>query len=212
LAVNLEDTTTINAGATPPQQISNWNLGDDRIFTGVCSGLDASDPNLANVYFTFKSAPTLPDDDCIFQIEITSADIPHGQITGDPLIDILLHVFSADYEDLVNSGQVYYWDFRGITVGGATVTIANGQVQFVQTVTQTNVAGTPAAFPNGGQPRFRGFLPMHPRLIPGFTGIFNKGDWYRTSLPSPGCEEGWVAIQAGYDSTIFRAQGIINNI
>ena len=209
MPVNLIDTTTIPGGIQ--QAISDWSLGDDRVFEGVVEGLDPSDPSLVQVFFTFKTSPSLPDDECIFQVQITQTPTPSGAISGNPANTILLHVFSGDYQELVNSGQVYYWDFRGITTGGSTITIASGQVQFVPTVTGTNHVETPAALPNGGNPRFRGFLPMHPRLIPNFFGIFNRGDWYRNQNAAPGCESGWVAITNGYDSSIFRTDGIIGN-
>lgn len=209
MAVNLIDTTTIEGGVN--QQINDWSLGDDRIFQGIVVGLDSVDPNLATVYFTFKTDPTLPDDECVFQIAITTVPQIQGVIKNLAPPQLALHVFSADYEDLVNSGQVYFWDFRGITEQGTTITIASGQVQFIPSVTQTNIAGSPAALPNGGNPRFRGFLPMHPKFIPGFYGIFNRGDWYRNKNAAPGCESGWVAITAGYDASIFRTDGIIGN-
>jgi hypothetical protein len=207
----LNDTDAIISGYG--QEISDWALGDDRIFTGNVSGLPASDPSLVDAYFTLKSSPNSIDANAILQKHITQVLSAAGQITaiGGKFVALLLHVFSADYEGLVNSGQVYYWDFRVITTDGATWTIAQGQVQFVQNVTQTNVAGTPSSLPNEGQPRFRGFLSAHPNAIPGFNGIFNQGDWFRNANAASGEPSGWVAINACFDATGFRTDGIVGD-
>lgn len=205
----LNDTSSIIGGYN--QEIVDWALGDDRVFSGQVSGLLAADPNLSDAYFTLKSAPNLPDVNAILQKHITQTLSNAGQITGSPANALLIHVFSADYEGLVGVGPVYYWDFRVITTLGTTWTVATGTVTFVQNATQTNVAGTPATLPNLGQPRFRGFLPTHPKNISGFSGVFNRGDYFRNSLPAPGGPSGWVCISPCTDSSGFVTDGVVGN-
>lgn len=193
------------------QQIVDWQLGDDRVFTGATPGLEATDNALTAAYFTLKAAPNLPDADAIIQKHITPVLLPPGQITGAPLNVLRINVYSGDYEGLVSSGPIYYWDFRVITTNGRTYTIASGSVAFLQNVTQTNQAGIPAVLPNSGVPRFRGFLPTHPKNIVNFKGNFNQGDYYRNSQTVPGGPSGWVAIVAGFDGSVFRTDGIVGN-
>lgn len=206
------DTTSMLGGYG--QQIVDWALGDDRSFSSnglPCPGLVASDNILTDAYFTLKSAPNLPDANAIVQKHITTILTLAGQITGAPANILAINVRSADFEGLVFVGPVYYWDFRVITSGGHTYTIATGTVAYLQNTTQTNVAGTPATLPNLGLPRFRGFLPTHPKNIPNFVGIFNPGDYYRNSRPVSGGPSGWVCFVAGYDGSVFHTDGIIGN-
>jgi len=193
------------------QVISDWQLGDGRAFSGAAPGLAAGDDVLTDAYFTLKSSPNLPDADAIIQKHITTVSSPAGQITGSPANVLAINVYSADYEGLVSVGPIYYWDFRIITAGGQVYTIATGTVVYEQNVTQTNNAGTPAAFPNNGQPRFRGFLTTHPKNIANFSGTFVQGDFFRNSLPIPGGPSGWVATVATYDAAGFVTDGIVGN-
>jgi hypothetical protein len=205
--VGFIDTTSIPGGYGRP--ISEWQLGDGRAFSGATPGLAASDNVLTDAYFTLKSSPNLPDADAIIQKHITTVLSAAGQITANSILAI--NVFSADYEGLVSSGPIYYWDFRVITSGGQVYTIATGTVAFGQNVTQTNNAGTPAVFPNNGQPRFRGFLPQAPDTISNFSGTYVPGDFFANSLPSPGSPSGWVCVTACNDASGFKSNGIVGN-
>ncbi len=206
------DTQSIIGG--DGQTIADWNTGDDRIFTGQVTGLQPSDPSLTDAYFTLKLNPNAPDADAVLQKHVTQSLTAAGQITVDGssnFTELLIHVHSADYEGLVQPGTSYWWDFRVITTGGSTITVATGQVAFLQQVTQTNVAGTPATLPNNALPRIRGFLTMHPNSIPSFIGVFNVGDLYFNSQPTPGSASGWVCVSACTDGTGFRTWGIVGN-
>jgi hypothetical protein len=209
------DTTSIGGGNG--QTIADWNCGDDRIFTGTISGLWPSDPSATDAYFTLKRNPNDPDADAVLQKHVVQGVLDvtgPGQITIDGsgnYTELLIHVYSADYEGLVYPGTSYWWDFRIVTTYGSTITIATGLVAFLQQVTQTNVAGTPAALPNNALPRVRGFLPTHPKNITGFAGVFNIGDLYFNSQPEPGGPSGWVCIAACTDSSGFVTNGIVGN-
>ncbi len=198
----LQDSISITGG--DGQNIADWNCGDDRIFTGVVSsianGLTPADPNLTDAYFTLKQNPDATDASAILQKHITTFLSPAGQITPDGFGNntaLLIHVYSADYEGLVSPGTSYWWDFRVITGQGVTWTIATGQLVFQQQVTQTNKAGTPAAAPHFGQPRWRGFTAINPALQTGSTGLFNRGDIYFNSNPSSGQPVGWQCTEPG---------------
>lgn len=195
----LQDTISICGGYA--QTITDWYNGDDRIFTGSVAGLPQTDPNLTDCYFTLKLNPSDTDANSIIQKHITTFLDQAGQITADPNsfdnIVLLVHVYSAEYEGLVQPGTVYYWDFRVITAGGSTWTIATGTVQFQEQVTQTNLAGTPAAMPNNGQPVFRGFTALNPDYRIGSVGQFNPGDIYFNSNPGAGQPVGWQCTQQG---------------
>jgi len=194
----LQDTTSIQGGYL--QNITDWQCGDDRIFTGAVTGLTPTDPNLSDCYFTLKLNPNDTDADSILQKHITVFLNPAGQITANANYNnvvLLLQVHSADYQGLVTPGTVYWWDFRVITVGGATWTVASGQVTFQQQVTQTNQAGTIAALPMNGQPQFRGFTALNPQYRVGSVGTFNPGDIYFNSNPSAGQPVGWQCTQQG---------------
>jgi hypothetical protein len=200
--VALQDSVSIQGGYG--QSIDDWQDGDDRVFTGVVSsipnGLTPTDPNLSAAYFTLKLNPDVPDASAILQKRITTFLGTAGQITPDGYGNntaLLIHVYSEDYEGLVSPGTSYWWDFRVITAGGTTWTIATGQVVFQQQVTQTNEAGTPAALPNFGQPRFRGFTAINPQFHTGSVGLFNVGDIYFNSNPSSGQPVGWQCTQPG---------------
>jgi hypothetical protein len=203
------DTTSIIGGYS--QIISDWQLGDGRVFSGQAQGLAATDNVLTDAYFTLKSSPNLPDADAIIQKHITPILSAAGQITGVPANILNVNVYSADYEGLVSVGPIYYWDFRVITAGGQVFTIATGTVEFGQNVTQTNNIGTPAIFPNNGQPRFRGFLPTHPKDISNFSGTFNQGDFFANALPVSGGPSGWVCVVACFDGSGFVTNGIVGD-
>ncbi len=193
----LQDSTSITGGYQ--QQIGDWQNGDDRIFTGAVAGLPASDPNLSDAYFTLKLNPGDTDANALLQKHITTFLSPTGQITQNVSLNnvvLSIHVFSGDYEGLVQPGTIYNWDFRVITVGGITWTIASGQVQFQQQVTQTNKAGTPAALPKHGQPRIRGFTGSNPASqLP--MGTFNVGDIFFNFAATAGSPVGWRCYAAG---------------
>lgn len=195
------DSTSITGGYG--QSISDWPVGDDRIFSGTITGLASSDPNLTDAYFTLKLNPNDVDADAIIQKHITQSLTTAGQITQDASLHytvLSIHVFSGDYEGLVSVGTSYWWDFRVITTSGSTITVATGQVTFLQQVTQTNKAGTPAALPNFGQPRIRGFNPQSPQLMnPG--GTFNAGDIYFNQNPQNGNGVGWQCTVGGAPGT-----------
>ena len=209
-----QDTSSITGGNE--QTIADWNCGDDRIFSGKVSGLASSDPDLTDAYFTLKLNPNDPDAEAIVQKHITQTATAAGQITGSPFNELLIHVYSGDYEGLVQPGTSYWWDFRVITTGdspqgASTITVATGQVAFLQQVTQTNEAGTPAAAPNFGQPRWRGFLATHPKAIAGFVGNFNPGDVYFNSQPVVGGPSGWICLVACTDSSGWVSNGIVQD-
>lgn len=198
----LVDSASILGGSN--QSINDWYLGDDREFTGNVAGLlDPADPNLAKAFFTLKLNPNDPDANAILQVAITTGASAHGQITAPAIL--AFHIFSVDYQSFVNAGTQYNWDFRVITTGGSTITIANGTVAFVQNVTQTNNAGTPAAKPLNGNPQFRGFA-----FGPPTAGIFNTGDFYRNQIPQSGDPSGWVCVIGGAPGT-WRTDGIVGD-
>lgn len=210
------DTTSIIGGLG--QSIVDWGLGDDRRFSGDITSLMVVGDSGSKAYFTLKSAPNLPDAQAIIQKVVTTVAGSSGSIitlAGDTVLNV--NVFSADYEGLVFIGPVYYWDFRVITAAGYTFTVATGQVQFVQNVTQTNVVGTPGPIPmgpNNGQPRFRGFSTLDPMLLPNVQGTFVKGDYFRNSNPAPGGPSGWVCIVTGSlpgGGAQFVTDGIVGN-
>ena len=192
------DTTTIQGGYS--QVIIDWIQGDDRDFTGNAAQSvnppPANDPDIVSCYFTLKLNPLVSDADSILQVGVTTTLSQSGQITAGT--DIALYVSGENYQSLVQSGSVYYWDFRTITTNGRTLTIANGIVQFVQNVTNTDAAGTPAAFPNNGLPRFRGFTNSNPQTNLSNTAyIFNIGDFYMNSQPTSNGPAGWQCIGQG---------------
>lgn len=196
--MSLQDTTFLTGGYN--QSIVDWELGDDRIFTGTLSGvLPASDPSFTDGYLTFKLNPNQPDSDSIFQLHITQSNTSSGQITptGGDFIVCLFHVFSGSYEGLVLPGTVYWMDCRMISTGGTTITVATAQVTFQQNVTQTNAAGVPAALPNNGQPRFRGFISNRPDLVPYNQTIYNAGDVYFNLNPINGNGVAWSCTVGG---------------
>lgn len=192
------DTTTIDNGYG--QAITDWILGDDRDFSGSGAASfnppPATDNVFASVYFTLKNNQLQPDANSILQVEITSSASPGGQITAPNTI--ALYVSGANYQGLVQAGATYWWDFRAITTGGRTLTLANGTVQFQQNTTDTDSAGTPAAFPNNGLPRFRGFTNASPQTNFSNTQvIFNIGDFYMNSQPTQGGPAGWQCFGQG---------------
>lgn len=194
----LVDNTSITGGYG--QQISDWVSGDDRIFTGILdSVLPPSDPSFADGYFNLKIDPNLPDADSIISLHVTQSSSSSGQITpitGD-FVQFLFHVFSGSYEGLVSVGTQYWWSFRMESTLGVTITVATGQVAFLQSVTQTNVAGTPAVLTNNGQPQFRGFISQRPDLVPANQTIYNHGDFYFNSNPINTNGAGWVCTIGG---------------
>ena len=200
------DTATILGG--PDQSIDDWYWGDDREFSGnVSSLINPADPNITDAYFTLKENPSAYDQDAILMIHITTLASPGGQITGAPASALFFHVASPGYQDLVRPSVVYYWDFRGITAGGSTITFAEGSVAFLQNVTRRNVTGIPAPVPppKHGQPRFRGFMYGPPAY-----GIFNTGDWVRNAAPQPGTPSGWACAIGGMPGTWY-SDGIVGD-
>ena len=189
---------------------NNWALGDDRQFSGDVQ-LSPNPPppgdlNLTDAYFTLKASPTQPDSSSLIQKHITQAISPAGQITaglGGALSQLLIKIASGDYEGLSNivAGPAYSWDIRVITTGHVTFTVATGVVIFLQNDTQTNASGTPAAFPNNGQPAFRGFTSANPQSVQGFPGIYNAGDFFFNSNPANGNGTGWQCTIAGSPGT-----------
>jgi len=210
--VNILDTVSILGGYD--QIIIDWALGDDRVFSGNIAPLLQTGDTVTDCYFTLKASPPLPDAQSIIQKHITTTASQAGQITGGT--NILVNVFSADYEGLVFVGPVYYWDFRVITVLGHTYTVATGQVSYRTNVTQTNIAGTPGPLPmgpNNGQPRFRGFCGKNPMFISSIAGTFVKGDYFRNGDPQSGEPSGWVCTIGGAlpGGATFRTDGIVGN-
>ena len=192
------DTTTIQGGYN--QIITDWVQGDDRDFTGNAANSinppPANDPDFVSCYFTLKLNPLVSDADSILQVEVTTTPTSFGVIT--PPSTIAIYVSGENYQSIVQAGSNYYWDFRGITTGGRTLTIANGTVQFIQNVTDTDAAGTPAAFPNNGMPRFRGFTNSNPQTNLANTRIvFNLGDFFMNSQPTSQGPAGWQCIGQG---------------
>ena len=199
----LVDTFTIPGG--PNQSITDWYTGDDRIFNGVVNGLPAGDPNLSDAYFTLKLNPSDTDANAILQKHVTQVLSPAGQIVQSPpaapLNTLVINVYSGDYEGLVQPSTIYSWDFRVITaLTRRSYTVTNGTVAFNQQVTQTSAAGTLAALPNFGQPRFRGFIQANPQNLIN-PGTFNRGDIYFNQVPIPGGPIGWQCTQQGTPGT-----------
>ena len=182
--------------------ITDWELGDDRIFTRsvAAASLPATDV-LTNAYLTIKSSPTELDALSVLQKHITTALTTAGQITGSPELNMLFNVFSADYEGLVTASTVYYYDIRVVTNLGHTYTVETGTISWQQNVTQTNVAGTPAVLPNNGQPRFQGFSATRPDLVPNNQGLFNAGDFMFNLNPLNGNGHLWQCTISGSPGT-----------
>jgi hypothetical protein len=193
------DTTTIQGGYN--QIITDWVQGDQRNFIGnAAQSVNPPPPNdltLSDGYFTLKINPLAPDADAIIQVHITQTSGSAGGITVPSGLNFV--VYGDNFESLVQAGAVYYWDFRVITATfGFSLTVANGIVQFIQNVTDTEASGTPAALPNGGQPRFRGFTNANPQTNLSNTNIiFNIGDWYMNSQPTTQGPAGWQCIGQG---------------
>jgi hypothetical protein len=199
----LYDTTTVVSGYN--QEILDWPLGDDRQFLGdVQLSVNPPPPgdlNLSDAYFTLKLNPTDPDSDAILQLHITQTPTSSGYIytaLSGAYSGVAFLVTSGTYQDFVSSGTVYYWDFRCITAtGGRTFTVATGVVQYLQNVTQTDKAGTPANYPFQGQPRFRGFTSASPNTGNTNTGWSNTGDIWFNSNPFNGNGIGWQCLVEG---------------
>src|SRR5580698_8195050 len=164
------DTTSVISGFG--QVISDWAWGDDRQFSGDVQASPNPPPpgdlSITDAYFTMKAAATVPDQYALIQVHITQTSTVYGQITagaGGALSQLLIKVSSGLYEGITNivAGANYSWDIRCITTDGVTFTVAIGTIAFIQNDTQTNKAGTPATFPNDGQPRFRGFISANPQ-------------------------------------------------
>jgi hypothetical protein len=203
------DTTSVIGGFGQIIQ-NDWALGDDRQFFGDTqlspNPPPPSDLDLTDAYFTLKSASTLPDADSLIQKHITQASTSAGVISaglGGALSKLLIKIASGDYEGIndIVAGPAYPWDIRVITSAGVTLTVATGVVFFLQNDTQTNKSGTPAAFPNNGQPRFRGFTSQNPQLVGGFPGFYNAGDFFFNSNPANGNGSGWQCFSAGSPGT-----------
>jgi len=195
------------------ESIADWILGDDRIWEGsfTLTDLPTGDVGLSDVYLTIKQNPLLDDADSLVQIHVTTTPSIYGVITNNSpsgFVSITLRVLG---EDLVaGSGMApgpYYYDIRGIaTTSDAVWTFENGQINFIQNVTDADAAGTPAALPNSGNPQFRGFS----NGIPPVMGTFNVGDWVRNALPSPGSPSGWVCTVGGaYPIVTWVSDGIV---
>jgi hypothetical protein len=224
--MNVLDTTSILGGYG--QSIVDWMVGDDRSFSGDVNGLLQSGDAVTDAYFTLKSSAISPDVYAIIQKHITQTLSSAGQITqsttGSPPLEqtvLLFNVYSADYEGLAFAGTSYYWDFRVITVKGRSYTVAQGNVNFQQGVTQTNIAGTPGPLPmgpNNGQPRFRGFAIRNPMYIPNIEGTFVLGDWFRNSAPTvSNSPSGWVCVSGGSlpnppGAALFEDDGYVSAI
>lgn len=199
------DTTSVIGGFGQIIQ-NDWALGDDRQFSGDTqlspNPPPPSDLDLTDAYFTLKSASTLPDADSLIQKHITQSSTVNGQIIaglGGALSKLLIKIASGDYEGINNivAGPAYPWDIRVITTAGVTLTVATGVAIFLQNDTQTNKSGTPAAFPNNGQPRFRGYIFDKPSNIMGLSAFYNAGDVYWNSNPSNGNGLGWICATGG---------------
>lgn len=164
--------------------ITDWELGDDRIVERVVasSSLIGGD-SLTDAFYTIKANQVLPDAQATVQVHITTAASNAGQITGSPALSMLFNIFSASYQSFVTAGAVYYYDIRVLTADGHTWTIETGTIQWQQNVTQANIGGVPAVFPNDGQPIFRGFTATKPDLIPSNFGLYNTGDVFFNSNP-----------------------------
>ncbi|HKU19306.1 MAG TPA: hypothetical protein VJP80_08700 [Candidatus Saccharimonadales bacterium] len=203
------DTTSVVGGFN--QIISDWAWGDDRQFSGDVQ-LSPNPPppgdlSIVAAYFTLKQAPnpSIPDADSLIQSDITQTLTSFGQITagaGGALSNLLIKVSSGQYEGInsITVGPVYFWDIRCITTGNVTFTAASGVVTFVPNVTQTNAAGTPAAFPNNGQPRFRGFTSQNPQTA-ALPGVYNAGDFFFNSNPINNLGSGWQCTIGGSPGT-----------
>lgn len=200
------DTSTIISGFG--QSIADWVLGDDRQFSGDAQASKNPPPvgdlNLSDAYFTFKRTYADTDANAVIQKHITQALSANGQITmglGGAQSNLLIKVSSGDYEALVVASYPYVWDFRVITVGGVTLTIASGKVALLPLVTQTDKAGTPSPFPNSGVPQFRGFINAIPSSIGTLNTFFNQGDFYFNSQPVMNGAVGWQCVISGQPGT-----------
>jgi hypothetical protein len=199
----LYDITSIIGGYD--QSLVDWPLGDDRILSGdtqqSVNPPPPSDLSLSDAYFTLKLNPNDTDADAIFQLHITQTGSASGQIItglGGARSNLVFYVVSGTYEVFVTVGPNYWWDVRCITsIRGATFTVATGTVQFLQNVTQTNKAGTPATAPNTGQPIFRGFRAYSPNVDSSNVGWSNTGDIFFNSNPTNGNGIGWQCYIEG---------------
>jgi hypothetical protein len=200
------------------QIIDDWAWGDDQQFAGDVQLSPQPPPptdlSLTDAYFTLKQAPNpaIPDADALIQVHITQVSSVGGIISaglGGALSNLLIKISSGSYQGInsIVPGAQYLWDIRVITTAGVTFTVATGSMQFVPNETQTNKAGTPAAFPNDGQPRFRGFIDQNPNGVPGLTSIFNAGDFYFNSNPINGNGVGWQCFIGGAPGT-WEAMGL----
>ncbi len=196
------------------RQINGWILGDDRQWIGSfpVAFLLAGDTGLAAAYLTIKSNPLLEDSEALLQILVTtSTNIGNpGQIVNSGgNVNVTIRVTGEDVIDGGIAPGPYYYDIRGMAQPSQAVwTFETGQIEFVQNVTDQESGGMPAALPNAGNPRFRGFICGGPPTI----GIYNKGDWVRNSCPVPGSPSGWVCLYGGADlDATWVSDGIVGN-
>lgn len=201
------DTSTVLGGLA--QIIGDWVLGDDRQISGDAQSSvnppPSGDLGLSDAYFTLKKNYSDSDANAVIQKHITTAPTASGQITaglGGALSNLLFKISSGDYQALVNAGPVYYWDIRIITTsGGVTQTVARGTVVFLANVALVDKAGTPAAFPNSGNPQFRGFISANPQTVSNLNTLFNQGDFYFNSVPTTTSAVGWRCTIGGSPGT-----------
>ncbi len=210
--------TLVDSGLAWPiynRSITDWVLGDDREWQGtfLLSLLIGGDTGLSDAYLTIKQDPTQVDADALVQLHVTTTPTTSGSIINNIPTGKVTVTFRVLGDALVAASALapgpYYYDLRGIaTPSLATWTFENGTINLVQNVTQTEAAGTPAVLPNSGNPQFRGFSAG----IPPVTGIFNKGDWVRNSLPTPGTPSGWVCVVGGTSPVVtWVSDGIVGD-
>lgn len=180
------------------RKITNWVLGDDRIFVRDVL-LDDPLDSITDAYLTLKTDPTTDDSTAIIQKHVTSSDTTSGKIVGT---EITINIGAADISTC-DATTLYHFDIEIITALGHTITLEVGTISFVQDVTRISTAGTPAVLPNGGVPRFLGYVNVAPTI-----GTFNVGDWYRNLTPSSGGPSGFVCIES---PCTWRTDGLVGD-
>ena len=208
--------TVIPSGGLYDQVIFDWALGDDREFIRtLAQALLPAGSVPVSAYLTIKSNPTDIDVDAIIQLQITTVQTVSGIITPPGTAWILLfHIFSSGYQAFVSAGQVYFYDMRVILSDGSTWTMENGQIVFIQGVTQTDSNAIPPAPPDNGLPNFIGYISGPPTT----GGPYNLGDWGRNINPKSGQPSGWTCIASGLGApkgtmgaAVWRTDGIVGD-
>lgn len=181
-------------------RIADWVAGDTRQFLRTLNValLEAGD-QVTDAYFTLKTSPFLSDASAVLQIHVVQIPSVYGQV-GVPIggIQSITVNISGNLTANVNPGQVYYYEIKFLTFGGAVWSAEDGQVQFIARIGDV-IGGGPVLPLTQGIPSFRGYAVGPPPLSS--LQIYYTGDWIRNLQPTSGSPSGWVCINGGTPGT-----------